>query len=74
MKSHTVFCQGFGGERTIWIECVEADDLESAMQVGKAACATDWGCDTDDVRVLGVAEGDVDILFWEDELHTHRLA
>ena len=62
----TAFCQEESGQGTIWIEAVEAEDLESAIKVAQQECAEAWEYDPDDVHVLGVAEGDVKILHWED--------
>ena len=66
MKSYTVFCQDVTGEGTIWIDCVQATSLEHAKHVGRTECAEDWGEDIEEIHVIGVAEGDVNILYWED--------
>lgn len=62
----TVFCAEANGQGTVWIDAIEADGLEDAKAVGREKCANAWDCDIDDVDVIGVAEGDVNILFWED--------
>lgn len=62
----TVFCQDADGGGTIWIDGVEADNKESAIEQGRAACAEDWGFDVDNVHCLGLAAGDVKILQWDD--------
>ena len=68
VKSYTVFCQDITGEGTIWIECVQATSLEHAKLVGRMECAEAWGReDIEEIHVLGVAEGDVNILYWEDQ-------
>lgn len=36
------------------------------MLQGRAECSVDWDTDEDNVTVIGVAEGDVRILHWED--------
>jgi hypothetical protein len=73
----TVFCQETGGCGTIHIASVEAADLEAAIIAGKQQCIDDWsdGLPTDEsrwneqtVHCLGVAEGDVTILHWEDQV------
>ena len=64
MKTFTVFCQQADGIGTIWIQAVDAADLDEAKKVGRDACAIDWCCGVDEVCVLGVAEGDVHILYW----------
>jgi hypothetical protein len=76
-KTFTVFCQEADGTGTIWISSVQARDLEDAKLVGLQECADDWGYSDDpdnedacgtlsDIHVLGVAEGTVKILDWED--------
>lgn len=66
MQTYTVFCQEADGSGTTWIEAVEAENLDAAMATGLERCAEAWDMDFDEVRVLGVAKGDVEILTWED--------
>lgn len=66
MNTYTAFCQQASGGGTIWIENVEAADLEEATAVAKQACAEAWEYDPEDVHVLGIAEGNVNILMWDD--------
>lgn len=67
MNTYTVFCQDADGTGTIWISSIEADDVEHAKTVGRNQCAEEWGReDPHEVHVLGVAEGNVRIAFWED--------
>lgn len=65
-NQYTVFCQEDTGRGTIWIDCVTANDHEEAADLGLAKCAEEWGMPIKEVRVLGVAEGNVNILFWDD--------
>ena len=67
-REFTVFCvdkNASGG--TTWIGAATATSAQEAARLGRTECAEDWGYEEDDVRVLGVAGGDVDILFWDDE-------
>ena len=75
-KPFTVFCQQAGGGGTIHIDSVDAADLESAILAGRQQCLADWNGGTagdnppitlEDIHCLGVAEGDVHILHWEDQ-------
>lgn len=66
MSLYTVFCQAAGGNGTIWVSTVEAENLPDAVQRGREQCVVDWGYSVD-VHVLGVAAGDVEILMWEDQ-------
>lgn len=66
MKTYTVFCQHVSGIGTIWIDSVKALHIEEAKELAIAACADDWGCNIENVRVLGVAEGVVEIIEWDD--------
>jgi hypothetical protein len=76
-KTFTVFCQQADGTGTIWISSVQAKDMMDAISVGRQECADDWGYSDDpddedacgtlgDIHVLGVAEGTVKIMHWED--------
>ncbi len=76
-NTFTVFCQQADQFGTIHIDTVEAMDLESAIQAGREQCLADWnggetGSDApftlEDIHCLGVAEGDVRILHWKDQL------
>lgn len=73
----TVFCQQADQLGTIHIDKVAAPDLESAIQAGRQQCLADWnggaeGADApftlEDIHCLGVAEGDVRILHWQDQV------
>ena len=76
ITTFTVFCQQADQLGTIHIDSVEAVDLASAIQAGREQCLADWnggstGTDApftlEDIHCLGVAEGDVRILHWEDQ-------
>ena len=58
MNTYTVWCQDSSGTGPIWIGTVMADDVEGAMEAGRGSI--------DAIHVLGVAEGYVRIMFWED--------
>lgn len=67
LNSFTVFCRASDDRGTTYITCVEAADIESGKQLALEECALNWGqTNTDDIRILGVAEGDVNILDWDD--------
>lgn len=68
MKTFTVFCSEADGQGTMWIDTVEANLPTEAMDLGLAKCLENWGDEygPDDVVVRGVAEGSVNILYWED--------
>jgi hypothetical protein len=77
LSTFTVFCQQADQLGTIHIDTVEATDLDSAIQVGRAQCLADWNgglseaeapFKLEDIHCLGVAEGDVRILHWQDQL------
>lgn len=63
---YTAFCQQASGGGTIWIETVEAPDQDSAIELARTTCASEWGYDREDVHVLGLALGNVNILMWDD--------
>jgi len=66
MSSYTGFCQEVNGLGTIWIQSFDAKDREDAAEVAQKLCAEAWDCGEDDVHVLGIARGNVDIIYWED--------
>lgn len=63
---YTAFCQQASGGGTVWIEAIEAEDLDSAIEVARETCAEAWDYPTGDIHVLGIAEGNVNILMWDD--------
>ncbi len=76
-STFTVFCQQADLLGTIHIDTVEATDLDSAIQAGRQQCLADWNGGAsranapftlEDIHCLGVAEGDVTILHWKDQL------
>lgn len=70
LKTYTVFCRESNNLGTTWIDTVEARDVEGAKSLGREKCAQEWGeafCNNyDAIAVIGVAEGNVKIVFWED--------
>lgn len=70
-QTFTVFCRESNNEGTTWIGAVQARDTEEAGDIALEACAAEWSSDgptwsPDDIIVLGVAEGDVKILEWNE--------
>ena len=67
MNTYTVFCRDLDDPRsTTWISKVEAVDDDLAREDGRLQCADDWGYQPGDVDVIGVLEGDVAVLQWDD--------
>lgn len=67
LKTYTVFCQERTGKGTIWIDTVEAPDPDEAASLGRTQCTKSWEFyDEDNVHVLGVATGDIEIVMWDD--------
>lgn len=68
MSLFTVFCcrddHSFGD--TIHINTVDAEDSTAAAVQGRSVCANDWSCQEGEVKVLGVAEGSVALIEWDD--------
>ena len=65
-NTFTAFCQEKSGRGTIWIEAVKAHNVEHAIAVAREECAEAWEKEPEDIHVLGIAEGDITILHWED--------
>lgn len=66
MNTYTGFCIHKDGKGTTWINTVQASSIEAAQDTARDECAADWECSADDVQCIGIAAGNVDILFWED--------
>ena len=67
MTIFTAFCQEADGSGTIWIGTVVCeDDVMAAVSMAREACAADWDYDPEDVHVLGIARGEVEICHWVD--------
>lgn len=62
----TVWCCEVGGGGTTWIDEVWAADADEARDNARVQCAADWSFEPDKVTCVGVAEGQVNILFWYD--------
>lgn len=68
MSTFTVFCVDVDHVETVWIGAVEAEDAQAAAIEGRRQCAEAWQAEEiTDVRVMGVAVGDVEIALWDDE-------
>ena len=74
-STYTVFCQHVDRQGTTHIDTVDAPDLPSAIQAGRQQCLADWGggagdtpdlLSIEDIHCLGVAQGNVPILHWQD--------
>jgi hypothetical protein len=73
MKTFTVFIREADGTGTTFITSVEAETIEDAKEQALDECSESWGSsgenwDRDDLHVLGVAEGDIRILEWDDQV------
>lgn len=66
MPTFTVFCRDANDTGTTYITSVEADDIDQAKRDALEECSAAWEQDVADIRVVGVAEGDVNILEWDD--------
>lgn len=72
MQTYTVFVTEADGRGTTYITSVEADSVDQAKEMALQECSKEWGSggenyDRDDLRILGVAEGDVNIVEWSDQ-------
>lgn len=66
MKTYTIFCQEHDGKGTTHVSSHEAETADDAAALGVEETADDWGYDEDEIRVLGIIEGDVNIIKWND--------
>lgn len=75
LHTFTFWCQQADGSGTIYIGSLEAADLEAAKIAAVEMCCEDWNAGMvseipahtpDNVHLLGIAAGDVEILHWDD--------
>jgi hypothetical protein len=67
IKAYTVVAREASGRGTVWIRLVAGRGVYDVMRRGAEMCRRDWGFESvDDVKVVGVAAGDVKMLNWED--------
>jgi len=72
LTTFTIFCCQANGQGTTHIDTVESRHLRSAILAGRKQCLKDWNggktgsFSLKDIHCLGVAEGNVRILHWED--------
>lgn len=69
MAMFTVFCRSKDDYKrpSIHISAHEADNENDAAVLGRAETAGDWQMKECQIDVIGIAEGDVNILQWDDE-------
>lgn len=65
---YTAWCRDADGTGTVWICQIDAEDVDGAIQKAREECAADWEYPVEAVECIGLAEGHVKILHWEDEL------
>jgi hypothetical protein len=66
-RTFTAWCCQAGGGGTIHISSFEATDLDHAIQTGMQTCMEDWQEENPaNIHLLGIAQGDVEILYWKD--------
>lgn len=72
-KQFTVMCQHASGKGTVWIDTVDvmADSqgkypLAFIQELAIKECADAWEADEDDLHCMGVVEGQIDFLFFDD--------
>lgn len=71
LPTFTVFVQQADGRGTIHIDTYEAATPEAAADAALEQVAGEWGVedepwDRDDLRVLGISRGNIDIVEWND--------
>lgn len=63
----TVFCRDLNDPvSTTWIEHIKAHSAHHAAELGRSQCADTWDYAREDVAVVGVAHGNVQIALWDD--------
>ena len=67
MNKYTIFCREASGEGTMFIQSAEAETWQEAAREVLADCSVEWGMDSDEINVIGVASGDIEIIDWDDD-------
>lgn len=67
MKTFTVFCMNSSRTGTTYIGSDEGKTWQEAALKVRNTCAEDWSASPDEIDVIGVAAGEVDIIAWDDE-------
>lgn len=68
MNRYTVFCMESDRTGTTYITAIDAEGPQAAKREALAECAREWDMDADQIDVIGLAAGDVQILEWDDEV------
>lgn len=66
MKTWTVWVRDANGEGTTHISAHKAETIEAAVALAVEETAGDWQQPKEALEVLGIAEGDVKIVEWND--------
>lgn len=67
LQPFTVWCRQSNDVGTTWISpVIMARDMAHAGTLALRQCSADWGMGEDNIAVVGVAKGDVEILTWND--------
>lgn len=67
LQPFTVWCRQSNDTGTTWISpVIMARDMAHAGTLALRQCSADWGMGEDNIAVVGVAKGDVEILTWND--------
>lgn len=72
MQKFTVFIREADGTGTTFITSVEAETIEAAKDQALDECCEAWGSngdpwDRNNLHILGIAEGDIHIIEWDDQ-------
>jgi hypothetical protein len=66
-STFTIFCREATGKGTTYVDSAEGATWQEAARTVLDRCATDWDMDSDEINVIGVTEGEVNIIAWDDE-------
>ena len=67
MRTFTVFCMDSSRTGTTYIGSDEGSTWQEAALKVRATCAEEWSASPDEIEVIGVAAGEVNIIVWDDE-------
>jgi hypothetical protein len=68
MTRYTAFCIDLTASNApVWIDRVDAETEEDALDIAETKCAYDWEYDAKNVRCIGLVEGDVKVAYWHPD-------
>lgn len=66
LRTFTAFCRQSNRQGTMFIQAVDARDASEALDRAIADCSSQWKMSPADIDCIGLAAGDIEIVYWDD--------